>query len=48
VLENRLRGPGHENEAEVFNRRDYLEIGGPPFLALAEDVFARAEAECLS
>jgi hypothetical protein len=46
MFENRLRGPGTDNESAVFNRRDYLELGGPQLLALAEDVLTRAEAEC--
>jgi hypothetical protein len=48
MFENRLRGPGTDNESAVFNRRDYLELGGPQLLALAEDVLTRAEAKCLS
>jgi uncharacterized protein YjbI with pentapeptide repeats len=47
ILKNRLRGPGTDDEVNVFNRRDYLAIGGPQLLALAEDVFTRAGAECL-
>lgn len=46
MLENRLRGPGSEEDARVFNRRDYLAIGGPQLLALAEEVYAKAEAKC--
>jgi uncharacterized protein YjbI with pentapeptide repeats len=48
MLENQLRGPGTDHEAQVLNRRDYLELGGPQLLALTEDVLARAEADCLS
>lgn len=48
MLENQLRGPGTEHEARVFNRRDYLELGGPQLLALADDVLTRAEVDCLS
>lgn len=47
-LANRLRGPGTDDEARIFNRRDYLELGGPELLTLAEDVLTRAEADCLS
>lgn len=48
MFENQLRGPGTDHEARVFNRRDYLELGGPRLLTLAVDVMARAEADCLS
>ena len=47
VLEQRLRGPGTEQEARVFNRRDFLAMGGEELAALAEDVLRRAESECL-
>jgi uncharacterized protein YjbI with pentapeptide repeats len=47
ILENRLRGPGDEREAEIVNRRDYLEFGGQELVDLADDVLGRAEAECL-
>ena len=47
-LENRLRGPGDDQEASVFNRRDYQRSGGADLVALAEDVFRRAESERLS
>jgi uncharacterized protein YjbI with pentapeptide repeats len=47
VLQNRLRGPGNDREASVFNRTDYLELGGPELADLAEDIFSRAEADCL-
>jgi uncharacterized protein YjbI with pentapeptide repeats len=43
LLNNRLRGPGTDTEADLPNRRDYLDLGGPPLLALAEDVLARAQ-----
>jgi hypothetical protein len=46
VLESRLRGPGDEREAEIFNRRDYREMGGEELVDLADDVLGRAEAEC--
>jgi Pentapeptide repeats (9 copies) len=46
VLENRLRGPGDEREAEVFNRRDYRGMGGEELVALAGEVLGRAEVEC--
>ena len=45
VLEHSLHGPGNENEAFVFVRRDFL-IGGAELIAMAEDVLGRAEAEC--
>ena len=48
ILEGRLRGPGTDDEADVFNRRDYLGTGGPQLLTLAEDIYSRAEAECLA
>ena len=47
MLETRLRGAGTESEARVFNRRDYLELGGVDLLRLAEDVTTRAETDCL-
>lgn len=47
MLEGYLRGPGSEHEACVFNRRDYLQLGGEELAALAQDVLGRAEAECL-
>jgi len=46
MFENRLRGPGNDQEARVFNRWDYLDLGGPELLALAEDVLMRAEVDC--
>lgn len=46
-FENRLRGPGTDEEADVFNRRDYLNSGGAELLKLAEDVIRRAEADCV-
>lgn len=46
LLERRLRGPGTEQDSEVFNRRDYLDFGGPGLVALAEDIFRRAAAAC--
>lgn len=36
LFERRLQGPGTEEEAEVFNRRDYLDFGGPELVALAD------------
>jgi uncharacterized protein YjbI with pentapeptide repeats len=48
MLENQLRGPGTDHEARVLNRRDYVELGGAHLWTLAEDVLARAEADCLS
>lgn len=47
VFNNRLRGPGDEREASIFNRRDFLAIGGQELVMLADDVLNRAEAECL-
>ena len=47
-LTNRLRGPGDDEEATVYNRRDYLQSGGPELTSLAEEIMARAEAECLN
>jgi uncharacterized protein YjbI with pentapeptide repeats len=47
VFNNRLRGPGDEREASIFNRRDFLAIGGQELVVLAGDVLDRAEAECL-
>jgi uncharacterized protein YjbI with pentapeptide repeats len=47
MLHTRLRGPGTDRDARVFNRRDYLEIGGEDLAALAVEVLGRAEAECL-
>jgi uncharacterized protein YjbI with pentapeptide repeats len=44
---NRLRGPGNDQEASVFNRRDYERSGGTELVALAENVLLRAEAECI-
>jgi uncharacterized protein YjbI with pentapeptide repeats len=46
-LENRLRGPGGDQEASVFNRRDYEQSGGTDLVALAEDILGRAESACL-
>lgn len=46
VLESRLRGPGDDREAEIFNRRDYHEMGGADMVALAEEILGRAEADC--
>lgn len=46
-LENRLRGPGDDHEASVFNRRDYEQSGGADLALLAQDVLGRAECECL-
>lgn len=48
ILETWLRGPGSNDEARVFNRRDCIDLGGPQLLAFAEDVLTRAEADCLS
>jgi uncharacterized protein YjbI with pentapeptide repeats len=48
VLENRLRGPGDDHEADVFNRRDYLDWGGEELARLADDILQRAEADCLT
>jgi hypothetical protein len=48
ILETWLGGPGSNDEARVFNRRDYIDLGGPQLLAFAEDVLTRAEADCLS
>ncbi len=45
-LENRLRGPGDDQEASVFNRRDYEQSGGTDLVLLAEGVLGRAESEC--
>ena len=46
VLTNRLRGPGNDWEADVFNRRDYLAWGGEDLARLAETIMDRAKAEC--
>jgi uncharacterized protein YjbI with pentapeptide repeats len=46
VLNNRLRGPGDDQESEIFNARDYLSWGGPDLARLAEDILGRAENEC--
>lgn len=42
-----LRDGGHEDDANVLNRRDYLVDGGEELAALAFDVLTRAEADCL-
>jgi len=47
VLNNRLRGPGDDREADVFNRRDYVAWGGEELAELTESIMARAEAACL-
>jgi uncharacterized protein YjbI with pentapeptide repeats len=47
VLQDCLRGPGADQDALVFVRRDYLDGGGADLVALAEDVLGRAQAECL-
>ncbi|HTW97281.1 MAG TPA: hypothetical protein VMD59_00810, partial [Acidimicrobiales bacterium] len=47
LFERRLKGPGSDQDAEVFNRRDYDKFGGPNLVRLAEDVIVRAEADCL-
>lgn len=47
-FENRLRMIRSDNEAKVFNRRDYLASGGEDLAILAENVFSRAEADCLA
>jgi len=47
VLQDCLHGPGADQDALVFVRRDYLD-GGADLVALAEDVLGRAQAECLS
>lgn len=47
LFERTLKGPGTEQDAQIFNRRDYLASGGSPeLLALAEDIYQRAEAAC--
>lgn len=50
VLSERLRmmqpDQRESEEIGVFNRRDYLAIGGEALGALAAEVFTRAEAEC--
>jgi uncharacterized protein YjbI with pentapeptide repeats len=47
VFKNRLRGPGDEREASIFNRRDFLTVGGQELVELADDILDQAEAECL-
>jgi uncharacterized protein YjbI with pentapeptide repeats len=42
-----LRDGGHEDDANVLNRRDYLVDGGEELAALAFDVLTQAEADCL-
>jgi uncharacterized protein YjbI with pentapeptide repeats len=49
VLENRLRGPGTPDEADVFNRDDYrsfAEVGSPELAELADAVITAAQAHC--
>jgi hypothetical protein len=48
VFNNRLRGPGDEREASIFNKGDFLSIGGPELVDLADEVLDAAEAECLA
>jgi uncharacterized protein YjbI with pentapeptide repeats len=47
MLHTQLRGPGTDRDVRVFNRRDYLELGGEDLATLAEEVLSRAETECL-
>ncbi len=47
-LANRLRGPGTAVEAHVYNRSDYLASGGEELATLAQDLFRRLEAACLT
>jgi uncharacterized protein YjbI with pentapeptide repeats len=45
-LENRLRGPGTDQEALIFNSRDYEKSGGRELADLAKHILRRAELEC--
>ena len=42
-----LQDGGHEDDANVINRRDYLLDGGEELAALAIDTLTRPEADCL-
>ena len=42
-----LRNGGREDDANVLNRREYLNDGGEELAALAFDVLTLAEADCL-
>jgi uncharacterized protein YjbI with pentapeptide repeats len=42
-----LRNGGHEDDANILNRRDYMNDGGEELAALVFDVLTRAEADCL-
>jgi uncharacterized protein YjbI with pentapeptide repeats len=46
-FQNRLRMMRAIDEDNVFNRRDYFASGGEELSAFAQDVFGRAETECL-
>lgn len=46
LLERELRGPGTEQDAYVFNRRDYVAMRGDALADLATSAFTRALGRC--